>query len=86
VRPAVRREHVLDGQFKQRTQSLDDLLSAGTLLCSHRSLISSPLPKSTSVSPAMTVRLDSIQSTKSFGFCPGNASTPTSSRSPVQRS
>ena len=37
---------------------------------SQRGLISSPLPKSTSVSPAMTAPWLSTQSTVSFGFCP----------------
>src|SRR5262245_14752233 len=50
---------------------------------SQRELISSPPPKSTSVSPATTARWLSIQSTRSFGFSPGSASTPTSSRSPA---
>jgi hypothetical protein len=39
------------------------------------------LPVATSVSPAMTARRLSIQSTTSFGSLPGNASTPTGSRS-----
>ena len=50
---------------------------------SHLSLISRPPPKSTSVSPEITARWLSTQSTVSFALCPGNTSAPNSgSRSP----
>src|SRR4029450_1423989 len=82
IQPAVRGEHVLDRLLQQGTQPFDDRLPRH-VRTQPSGLISSPRPKSTSVSPATTVRWLSIQSTMSFGRCPGNASTPTSSRSPA---
>ena len=69
VRAAVRREHVLDRQLEQRAQPGRDLLARGAG-GSHRSLISSPWPKSTSVSPEITARLLSIQCTVSLYLWP----------------
>ena len=51
---------------------------------SHRSLISMPRPKSARVSPAITARRLSTQSTRSLCVQPGNASTPKGSRSPAR--
>jgi hypothetical protein len=70
VRPAVRCEYELDRQLEQRAQPLGDLLvsHAGQ---SHLSLISRPRPKSTSVSPEITARWLSTQSTVVVRFMPG---------------
>src|SRR6478672_1136897 len=51
---------------------------------SHLSLISSPWPKSTSVSPEITARWLSTQSTVSFVLCTGNTSAPNGNRSPAE--
>jgi hypothetical protein len=51
---------------------------------SHSARSSSPWPKSTSVSLAMTAPRLSIHSATSLGNLPGNASTPRGSRSPAE--
>jgi hypothetical protein len=56
--------------------------SRATPAGSHSSGISSPWPKSTSVSPAITAPRLSIHSTMSLGSLPGNASTAMGRRSP----
>jgi len=72
-RRSVRREHELDRQPEERTQAGGDRL-VGDTFPQPLTGISNPRPKSASVSPTMTARRLSTQSTRSFGSRPGNAS------------
>jgi hypothetical protein len=81
-RPAVCEEHVLHWKLEQQVELLATCPRVMPSW-SHRGLIWRPCPQSTSVSPAMTAFMLSTKSTKSFFFCPGNASTPTGRRSPA---
>ena len=85
----MRREHVLDRQFEHRLQPFEDLLGrhARSALAPETAQSvgnSRPLPRSMSESPVTSARRLSIQSMRSFGSIPGNASTPTASRSPAE--
>jgi len=73
---AVGRENVLDRQFEQRAQRLEDLFGRHTLVRAQSAGNSWPSPRSMSVSPARSARRLSTQSTRPFGSMPGNASTP----------
>ena len=64
-------------------RSASRICSIGTPLSAQSAGNSRPLPRSMSVSPATSARRLSTQSTRSFGSIPGNASTPTGSRSPA---